>query len=197
MQGVSGISGAAPILRELLTHLHEQHGTSWYAAPPDAEALPIHALTGQRLPPGHPEAVLEWFLPGTLPAPVDPADFDAAGRIRLPVEYRDWFVAGQHGLHGRAWVSASTAPAAAPGLRITQPVAGAVYVLDPDLPEAGRRLRLRAVASGPVVWQSATLTIHHASGRAEAWLTEGRHELVARDPDTGAEARTWIEVRRL
>jgi penicillin-binding protein 1C len=195
MQEVSGVSGAAPILQELMNHLHERFGTSWYPPPTPVVELTVHPLTGRQVDPARPDALRERFLANTLPPPEAAADYDVQGRVRLPAEYRDWFRNHGPSLAARAVLDDADVPPAE--FRITQPVSGAVFVLDPDLPAAGRRLRLRAVAAGPVTWHSSTLTITAASGTPEVWLTEGRHEVVARDDRTGAEARAGFEVRRL
>ncbi|MBE7500418.1 MAG: hypothetical protein HS113_08965 [Verrucomicrobiales bacterium] len=195
MQEISGVSGAAPVLQELMNHLHERFGTSWYPPPTPLVELAIHPLTGRQVDPGRPDALRERFLATALPPRETATDYDAAGRVRLPAAYRDWFLHHGQSLAARVWLDDDEVPPAE--FRITQPLSGAVFVLDPDLPEAGRRLRLRALAAGQVRWHSPTLTITGASGTPEAWLAEGRHELVAQDERTGAEARAWIEVRRL
>ncbi|MCZ7640690.1 MAG: hypothetical protein M5U12_34310 [Verrucomicrobia bacterium] len=195
MQEISGVSGAAPVLQELMNHLHERCGTSWYTPPTPVVELAIHPLTGKQVHPARPDALRERFLANTLPPCEAATDYDAAGRVRLPAAYRDWFLHHGPSLGARVVLDDADVPPAE--FRITQPVSGAVFVLDPDLPESGRRLRLRALAAGEVSWRSPTLRITGTSGTSEAWLAEGRHELVARDARTGAEARAWIEVRRL
>ena len=92
-----------------------------------------------------------------------------------------------------------SAVAASPAttIRLQQPLPASVYVLDPDLPDAGGWLPLIAQGAGVVTWTSATLPVEVRDGRPGARLSEGRHELVARDDATGAAARTWIQVRRL
>ncbi len=41
-------------------------------------------------------------------------------------------------------------------LRVVSPLPGSVYYLDPDLPQSDR-LPLKSNASGPLLWESATL----------------------------------------
>jgi len=43
MHGVSGVTGAAPVMHAILTHLHERFGTSWYATPPASSNGPCTA----------------------------------------------------------------------------------------------------------------------------------------------------------
>jgi penicillin-binding protein 1C len=62
MHGVSGVSGAAPVWRELVQHLHAQ-------APSRPPASPAGLVAVQG----------DWFLPGTEPRPAGPAAMPALG----------------------------------------------------------------------------------------------------------------------
>jgi penicillin-binding protein 1C len=66
MEHVSGVTGAAPILHDVLDHLHERYGTSWYATPTNIVECWIHPITGKRLSQAPvtagPGAVREKFL---------------------------------------------------------------------------------------------------------------------------------------
>jgi penicillin-binding protein 1C len=57
MRGITGVTGAAPIFREVFVHLRKQYGTSWYTAPPSISRHLIDPLTGRRLP------TEEWWRP--------------------------------------------------------------------------------------------------------------------------------------
>jgi len=160
-------------------------------------------VTGRLVAADRPDAVREKFLAGLLPEPERPEDYDAAGRVRLPPEYAVWLAEGGAGL-ARSLVAGSVAsppqagrPPMAAAIRLQQPLPASVYVLDPDLPDAGGWLPLRAQGAGELTWSSPTLAIAIRDGRPCARLSEGRHELEASDRATGAAVRTWIEVRRL
>lgn len=203
MRGISGVTGAAPVMHAILEHLHERFGTSWYAPPASLVEHTVHRLTGRLVGADVADAVREKFVDGALPAPEQPRDYDAMGRVRLPPEYAAWIATNGH----HPGTGLVLAPASAPttafderpanDIRLRQPLPASVYVLDPDLPEAGGWLPLIAQGRGEVTWASPTLAIEVREGRPGARLSEGRHELVARDATTGAEARTWIQVRRL
>ena len=198
MQDVSGVTGAAPLLHEVFEHLHERDGTTWYAEPTNLVECWINPLTGKRLrepAPLWPAGGLpEKCLADQLPALESPDDYEpAAGAtlaVRLGSEYRDWFATGDNGLGNRAVLSA-----AADSLRILFPPPGTTFYLDPDLPGQGRRLVLRAAGPDHLEWQSDSLSLAREGGREIAWLTAGRHTLTVRDPQSGAAARTWLEVR--
>lgn len=224
MQGVSGVTGAAPVLHAVFTQLHERFGTSWFAPPTNVVECLVNPWTGKRLTAARPEAVHEKCL-ATCRPPLECADdYDAAGRVRLPAEYAEWLASGENWLAGRVVLASpqgvergrpfrvplpgtaaeasdrsatdAVATATAPP-RVRSPLPGTVFFLDPDLPDAGDRVRLQAEPPTGLVWQSATLRIETVGNRCFARLTEGRHELVVRDPVSGGEAKTWIDVRRL
>ncbi len=216
MQDVSGVTGAAPVLHEVFTHLHQRFGTSWFAPPTNVVECLVDPLTGKRLAGARSGAVREKCLANRLPPLASADDYDAAGRVRLPAEYAAWLASSENWLAGRAVLAAPAdgererpiraagtgdrngadlAAAAAP--RVRSPLPGTVFYLDADLPESGDRIRLQAEPDSGMIWQSATLRIEPVGHHAFARLTEGRHELEVRDPASGRVAKTWIEVRRL
>lgn len=188
MRGITGVTGAAPVLHEIFTHLHTTRGTSWFSAPAGIESFPIHPLTGRLASADQPGTVREKCL--WPPESVRDSDFDAQSRVILPPEYAPWMASAQNSLGTLA-----ACADAAPLLRILQPSPGSVYFLDPDLPTAAQRIALRAEAAGKVAWSCATLPLDATDPRVP--LREGRHIIVARDTATGRTAETWIEVQGL
>jgi penicillin-binding protein 1C len=225
MERVSGVSGAAPILHDLFVHLCKHFGLSWYTLPANVVEKSIHPITGKVLTRPAPEAIQEIFLADSLPAMESPHDYDAQGRVRLSPEYRDWFDSGDNWLANKAIVADLILPQApegrsgaqptisaelqneswlpakeqipSPSLRLLSPLPGTTYYLDPDLPDHGRLLRLRAAGPNRLTWRSASLQCRTNQGESFAVLREGRHELTACDPLTGAEVKTWILVKSL
>ncbi|MHB1306768.1 MAG: penicillin-binding protein 1C [Limisphaerales bacterium] len=194
MGQIAGVTGAAPVLHELVVHLHERFGTTWFAPPDGIESAIVDPLTGRRLVEPRPDSVREYFLAAHPPLEARAADYDETGRVRLGGEYADWLASGDNGLGTRAGLSPARSEE---GLRITTPLAGTVYFLDPDLPEAGGWLTLRAEGPDGMVWQSETLEVHPQGQQARARLIAGLHRLTVQDPETGRRAETWIEVRTL
>jgi len=188
MRHISGVTGAAPILHDLFDYLHEQEGTSWYARPPAIVQRRIDPLTGALS--SRPDAVNEKFLSYLLPPATGTGDYDAAGRVRLGPEYREWLAGPDNWLTGRAVLRDSLA-----GLRVTFPLPGTILYLDADLPDLGRRLYLSAEGAEKVEWSSASLECRRQGDRSLALLALGRHELTARDARTGATRQTWIQVQ--
>lgn len=136
--------------------------------------------------------VTEKFLAQSLPPPESPEDYDEAGRVRLPLEYREWLASRDNALASQVVLAGS-----APALRIISPLPGMVFYLDPDLPESSRHVSLRAEGSGDLQWGSDSLECSMERGRPTAALAEGRHRLMVRESLTGRRMETWILVKSL
>ncbi len=188
MRGVSGVTGAAPVMHAVMAHLHARFGTSWFATPPGAVEADVHPLTGRRIEKGWPTGVREKFLAEHLPPVEAPDDYDEDGRVRLPAVYAEWLASAENALGSQAVAAAQ--------LRIVSPAPGTTFVIDPDLPSS-RRVRLVASGSPTARWQSETLGVSAAGGEVEATLAEGEHRLSVLDPATGTRAETWIRVKSL
>ena len=120
-------------------------------------------------------------MPASHPAPRAP--------VRLDNEYREWFASGDNWFGNRVVV----APAQTP-LRVIFPLPGTTLYLDPDLPGLGRRIYLRAEGPETLEWNSETLRVDQHGSHQIALLTEGRHQITVRDPRTGLQAQTWVNV---
>jgi Penicillin-Binding Protein C-terminus Family. len=151
----------------------------------------IHPLTGKLLADGDPRGVREKFVRDQLPALESPADYDAAGKIQLSAEFSEWFRSAENSLHDRAVVTTDHDE-----LLIASPLAGSVYVVDPDVPST-RRIPLVADGGAKVTWQSESLICRSEAGSDFAEAAEGEHRLVAIDPATGRKAETRIKIRFL
>jgi penicillin-binding protein 1C len=192
MQGVTGVTGAAPVMHEIFEHLHQTRGTSWYAQPPSVRTYTLDPLTGHRVAENQPGAIREKCL---APPPFATAgDYDEAGRVLLPPVYSAWLAGSQNSLGSLATASSSSSPSSPlPPLEILEPPAGSLFYLDPDLPGETQCIPLRAATALPLEWTSPTLALSASRAR----LAEGRHQLTAREPGTGRTASTWIEVKAL
>jgi len=198
MKHISGVTGAAPLLHDLVEHLHQHYGTTWYSAPTNIVECWIHPVTGKRL--NQPAArqshdvIREKFLASNLPPLENATDYDTTGdhrqpAVRLSNEYRDWLTSGDNWLGDRAVLTSTR-----DSLRILFPLPGTILYLDPDLPQQGRRLRLRADGPDDLQWRCESLQIAQEGSRQIALLTAGRHQLSVRDPLTGTQAKTWVDV---
>ena len=195
MQDVSGVTGAGPIFKDVMLHLHEKHPATWFAMPKDIVRARIDPRTGKRLTPQTPPARLsreEFFIGGKLPAVAQAGDYDAKGRAILPREYAAWIGSSGNWL-GDLVTTAETE--ARPVLRITNPIPGTVIILDPDIRNSGNRLLLQAVGGENVKWSCETLELRSEGAHTFAILKPGRHEIEVREEAGGMRARTFVIVR--
>ena len=210
MLGVSGVTGAGPLLHEIFERLHVSPGTGWYTPPAGVVERTIHRVTGHLLDAAHadgPDAVSEKFASDHLPPPEQPSDYDEHGRVLLSPDYADWLASGDNWLAGQATTSVTTPVVVMdppPGkddgsnlFSVVSPVPGTTYVLDSDLPPSSRLLDLRVKGCANPSWQSDTLECRRLDGQAVAVLREGRHTLRVQDPASGRWRETWIVVKPL
>ncbi|HEY5892321.1 MAG TPA: penicillin-binding protein 1C [Chthoniobacterales bacterium] len=188
MRGITGVTGAAPIMHQVMQHLHDHRGTSWFSTPPGIQEYRVDPLTGHLASSDRLGAVLEKC--SSPPPLVSPSDYDAAGRVALPAIYNEWLKSPQNGL-GNLVISAESAEK----LQILSPMPGSIYFVDPDLPIDNQRIPLRAEAAGKIEWSSSTLALTPSSGPATILLLKGIHIIAAKDTHTGQTATTWIDVR--
>ena len=195
MRGVSGVTGAAPVFRDIFTWLDARYPSAWYERPPSIVEREVDPLTGLPRPAewaSRRPVVVEKFRRDLAPGGPDPERYDPTGRVRLAPEYAAW-LAGPENWLGTAAVAAAPS-ASGVTWQITSPLPGTTVLLDPDLPQGGKVLPLRVnPPTESVVWTSTSLKIDHHT----ALLIPGRHTLTARDPATGREITTWVMVRRL
>jgi penicillin-binding protein 1C len=193
MNQVAGVSGAAPVMHALVTHLHERRWPTAFVRPADVAEDWVDPLTGHRCGAARPGAVRENFLTTAPPPLARDSDYDEVGRVRLGREYATWFRSGDNALGNRATLGAA---ADVTTVRLVSPLPGNRYFLDPDLPDQGRWLLLRAEGPTTLEWSSPTLEIAGANGSPRARLVEGRHRITVTAPDSGQRADAEIEVRR-
>jgi penicillin-binding protein 1C len=186
MRGITGVTGAAPVMHEIFLHLRRTAGTTWFTTPPGIRTHAVHPLTGREVSRARPGAVLEKFR--RAPEPERASDYDDEGAVLLPPEYFPWLASAQNSLGN---LVAASRESHAP--RIVQPPPGATYFLDPDLPPHTQWIPLRAASGSPVAWSSESLIIEN--NRAQ--LRAGRHTITARPGPRGEPLTTWIEVREL
>src|ERR1700758_3401655 len=120
MRGITGVTGAAPIFREIMLKLRDRYGASWYQMPEGVRRCWIDSLTGHSVSSDRPRAVQEIYA--FAPEPACPQDYDAAGRVRLPEDYQAWVESDQNTLGD---LLGGNKPKKR--LRILEPAAGALY----------------------------------------------------------------------
>ena len=188
MHGVSGVSGAAPVWRSLVQHLHATHPSGSPAAPTGIAALPV-SFDAAREP-----ARTELFIAGTqqarqlASAQVGGAPHAAGVAGRDSASGKNGRnVAGENGDN-----SGSGSNSGSDGrFGITEPRSGSVFALDPDIPPSAQRIRFEGeagawVLNGRRIGQGPRIT----------WAPwPGRHELQLFGPDGRVRQAVWFEVR--
>jgi len=188
MREITGVTGAAPVMHEMLCHLNNTFGTSSFRRPNDVQDVWIHPLLGKQVEEGSPSAVSEvCVLP---PAYATANELQPDGGVRLSSNYAEW-LASPHNMLG----SLVSSEVRSGKLAILSPDRGTIFYLDPDLPRERQRAAFRSNGARSVRWHCETLQ-PGADGEGFV-LKAGRHHITAEDPETKQSASTWIEVREL
>lgn len=194
MQGVTGVTGAAPFLHEVFEHLRQRFGTSCYKPSVRIQSYAVDPFTGRLAPPECVYSVNKKCL--TSPPPVLLSDYDSNGRVLLQPVYHEWLASAQNALGSLVAAGEDKMT----GLQILQPQPGSVYYLDGDAPVESQWIALKATGSeggGRVlIWECLSAPVKSGSGGSRLQLSEVWHTIAVRDPVSGREASTWIEVRR-
>lgn len=145
MEGVSGITGAGPLLYRAMLVVAARRAPGALPLPAEAGLVPARVcrLSGLRATPEC-ASLVEWFVPGTEPRRMD--DWERGGRVALPDEYAEWAVA-----EGGRW-AALTRPGGE-RFRIVAPRDGDRYAVPAGVEARYATLTFRAAgADAPVRW---------------------------------------------
>ena len=205
MQGVSGVTGAGPLLHRAVMAAARYVAPGALTTPAEAGAvsIPVCRLSGLRATPECAQ-LTEWFAPGTAPTRTD--DWERQGRVTLPAEYADWSRQGlgpvaelaltarrdTPRLHALAHPSDSTSEAEASRFKIVSPRDGDRYAIPAGVEARYATIPLRA--AGPRA-SSVRWTIDGRPHPNTRWpLAVGSHVIRATTA-TGdiAEARIVVE----
>lgn len=188
MRGVSGVTGAGAIFHKLMLLLHEHPPPHLLPSPPKASStslveIRIDPHTGKLLSPEHARAAIgiHTLCPkDLLPDTANPLDYDSDGNILLPPTYKQW-------LSEHPALPFQLQPDFNPQQKtphILQPTRNARYLLDPDLPDQGGILTLRASSSDEhLQWRCDSLRIARDNGTAKLYLAPGTHAVTLLDAD--------------
>ncbi len=204
MEGVSGVSGAGPLLHRAVMLTAQRYAAGVLPTPVDAGlvASDVCRLSGMRATP-HCPAISEWFVPGTEPRELD--TWMTGSRVTLPPEYAEW--AGQEdevylgavdaeatavvaAAGSMAAIDTARGPAASRGFRIVAPLDGDVYRVPPGVPDSYATIPLLAAGGdGPVRW-----FVDGVSHEGTRWrLARGVHVIRAESRTGTTEIRIRVE----
>ena len=199
MTGISGITGAGPMFRRSMLAAHQDREATLVRATrrPGADRnRPPHRQTPHPTPSAADLPRQAEWCPTRPPPPArHRRRLRPDGRARLGPEFSEWFDTAPLADRSRFTLDA-TLPPPRP-LRVLAPHHGATYLLDPELPTGGRRLRLATNFPGLARWTSDTLSIEPTEPEPTALLQPGTHTLTATDPRTGDSHQITIHVESL
>ena len=191
MHEVSGVTGAGPILHGIFDYLRATRGTTWFQTPPEIVERNVHPLTGRLLADDDARGVREKFVADRLPPAESPDDYDGGGNVKLGAEYSEWLASAENSLRDRTTVASAESQ-----LRITSPLPGGTYLLDPDVPSS-RRIPLVAAGGAQLIWTSDSLRCEGDAGRDFAIGADGEHRITVSDPISGRSAEVQISIRSM
>jgi penicillin-binding protein 1C len=200
MEGVSGVTGAAPLMHRAALLVARRYAPGSLRTPRDAGAVPVRIcrvsglVASEHCPP-----MTEWAQPGRAPART--CDWHREDGPHLPAEYAEWSPDWQEERssvpmsQSVARRSTTNEPRRAGGrtepLRIVSPLEGDRYRIPPGIPDRYATLPLRASAAGAVRWFVDGKGI--SGGR---WPLEAGAHVVRAETDAGEREEVSIEVFR-
>ncbi len=191
MDGVSGVSGAGPLLHRAVLVTAERYPPGVLPSPRERGAIPVTIcrVSGQ-LAGEHCPTMTEWVQPGR--APTHRCDWHAPEGLRLPAEYAEWAGQMPEAPAPVARLASAGAESDSAGrFRIVTPRDGDRYDVPPGVDPRYATLALRAGGAGvtEVRWFVDGRTV-----RSARWaLVSGAH--VVRAEAGGARDEVRIEVR--
>ena len=165
MAGISGVTGAGPLWRQVMLLLHRDQPGKLGPWPPGMVRMMICSQSGRPAGPLCPSAREEIFAPGSLPRGTCPLHRPRLARGEEPETARN-----------------------RPGLSLLVPAPGAVYALDPDVPPALQVLACQAqgeVARARWFMDGRPLAPGDDPLQARVRLVPGRHLVELRAWDSG------------
>lgn len=162
MDGVSGVSGAGPLLHRAMLAVARRHAPGILSTPATAGAVPVTIcrLSGLRAG-SHCPAMVEWF--DTATAPTLTCDWHRGSSIVLPVVFTEW--AQATGMEADETTRSERQAAALQKFRILSPLDGDVYRIPPGVDPRYSTVVLRAEAG---------------SATGVRWFVDGREQRSAR-----------------
>lgn len=195
MRGVSGVTGAGPLLHRAMLMTARRYAPGDLPSPKDAGATRarICAVSGLRATGGCAD-LDEWFLPGTVPQKY--CDWHQGGAVVWPAEYVEWAEQNGRAANETAAGEAAAHETAAKGggsqFQIVSPRTGDRYEIPPGMDSRYATIALRASttrADGPVRWFVDARPVSQPR-----WaLVPGRH-VVRAIAASGASDEVLIEV---
>jgi penicillin-binding protein 1C len=200
MDGVSGVSGAGPLLHRAVLLTANRYPPGALPAPRDAGAVParICRLSGllatDRCP-----GMAEWFPPDQVPT--RRCDWHEAAGLSLPAEYAGWAGRQGQGGPGEPWGGETASIAAAltdtrvraptEPFRIVAPQEGDRYEVPPGVEHRYATIALRA---GGGLGRAVRWFVDDTALTGDRWALHAGAHIVRAEAGPGEQAEVRIEV---
>jgi len=214
MEGVSGVSGAGPLLHRAVLVTARRYAPGDLLRPTESGLLPatICRVSGELAGDDCPR-MTEYFAPGTVPSTT--CQWHRNGEVRLPAEYAEWTAAGSAFRVPRSALaseesetsrsqgavdSGPTLPRSnaerrtrnAERFRITSPEAGDAYRIPPGV--EGRYATIALRAAGAPTGRRVRWFVDGRPAEGDRWgLIAGRHKLRAESGAMSDEVEFVVE----
>jgi penicillin-binding protein 1C len=199
MQGVSGITGAGPLLHRaiMLTARRVEPGALTSPAELGAVAVPVCRLSGL-LATDSCAQLKEWFAPGS--APTQPDNWESDGPVRLPAEYAEWAqgvgrrtAASLTALGHRTRGATRNDSLPSKAFRMLSPLDGDRYAIPSGVDARYATISLRAAGRGA---ERVRWTIDGHLFTRSRWSLEPGTHVVQATSESGETAEAHIVVER-
>lgn len=189
MEGVSGITGAGPLLHRAVLMTARRIPAGDLPRPEDRGLVPhlVCRVSGMR-PGAYCSTLPEYFVPGTEPEHA--CDWHTPDGVVLPVEYAEWAAVGAPARPAAARAPDAPPPSGGPRFAITSPGDGDHYRVPPGVEGRYATIALRAAGSlRPVRWYVDDQPVAHPR-----WpLVPGRHRIRATTGTLSDEVTITVE----
>ncbi|MEP6621781.1 MAG: penicillin-binding protein 1C [bacterium] len=185
MQGVSGVTGAGPLLHRVIMDAAKYVSPGVLTTPAEAGAVsaPVCRLSGMRATQDCAQ-LTEWFIAGT--APTAPDNWEQGGHVTLPAEYAEWngqgptqaasgvmLASARVGTREDAHMGALNHPRENTKFRIVSPQDGDRFAIPPGVESRYATISLRVAGPGA---ESIRWMIDGTSHHGTRWeLRAGQH----------------------
>lgn len=170
MDEVVSATGPAPIWREIVDLLLPgDGGVELKPEDKELERIEICGISGLRRGAISQDRLEEWFIGGT--APVENSDsFFAGGKPLLPPEYALWCRSAHNYLEAKVGDDLD--------LRVVNPLDGAIFLIDPDVPRDRQEISLLSVGGqrGTIRWEVNGRSVEPVESGYFWQLESGKHE---------------------
>jgi penicillin-binding protein 1C len=201
MEGVSGVTGAGPLLHRAVMAVARRVPPAALTTPAEvgAVSVPVCRLSGMRAT-SHCAKIDEWFVRGTEPARDD--DWERDGRIQLPAEFAEWATSARSpAVVGPARVEMASRVAgprdehadSVQSFHIVSPTDGDRYSVPPGVEAKYATIPLRA--AGPGADRVEWIVDGKTYSGARWTLAPGAHVISAK-PTHGMAASVRVTVDR-